>query len=82
MEGLPVERVLDTSLYKYLFLAYRVKYGEVKIKYYQAYNMIGGYFTKTLQGDKFINFREKKWNIQFGEDGSTPIYGGYPQEFI
>ena len=67
---------------RYLFLADRVKYGEVKIKLCPADDIIGNYFTKPLQGSKIRKFRGQILNIQSDGNVSTPRDGADPQECV
>ena len=56
----------------------RLKYRKVDIKYYPTEKNIGNYFTKTLQGAKFGNFKGKILNIQISDDGPFPKSGTRP----
>ena len=50
----------------YFFLDYRVKSGEVSIRYLPIDKMVVYYFTKPLNGTKFGNIRDTFLNVQDG----------------
>lgn len=48
---------------RYFFIKDRVKSGEMDIEWCPSEQMSGDYFTKSLQGDKFVEFRKKILNL-------------------
>ena len=49
---------------RYFFIKDRVQEGELSINWCPSEDMIGDYFTKPLQGQKFIKFRDLIMNNQ------------------
>ena len=55
----------DPSIYlSYIFIKDHVQAGELSINWCPSEDMIGDYFTKPLQGQKFIKFRDLIMNNQ------------------
>jgi hypothetical protein len=49
---------------RYFFITDRVNNNEVSIEYRPTDDMVADFFTKSLQGQKFVNFRNQILNIQ------------------
>jgi hypothetical protein len=49
---------------RYFFVADRVKSGEIGIEYCPTDDMVGDFFTKPLQGGKFVKFRKAVMNLK------------------
>ena len=49
---------------RYFLMKDKIDRGEVKIEYCPTDEMIGDYFTKPLQGEKFVKFREQILNFK------------------
>ena len=49
---------------RYFFVADRVKSGEIGIEYCPTDDMVGDFFTKPLQGGKFVKFRKAGMNLK------------------
>ena len=49
---------------RYFLMKDKIDRGEVKIEYCPTDEMIGDYFTKPLQGEKFVKFREQILNLK------------------
>ena len=59
------EKGKDPSIYlSDIFIKDRVQAGELSINWCPSEDMIGDYFTKPLQGQKFIKFRDLIMNNQ------------------
>ena len=49
---------------RYFFITDRIKKGELKIEYCPTDDMVADFFTKSLQGKKFIQFRKIIMNLK------------------
>ena len=49
---------------RYFFITDRIKKGELKIEYCPTDDMVADFFTKPLQGKKFIQFRKIIMNLK------------------
>ena len=49
---------------RYFFITDRIKKGDLHIEYYPTDNMVADFFTKPLQGKKFLQFRKVIMNLQ------------------
>ena len=49
---------------RYFFITYRIKKGELKIEYYPTDDMVANFFTKPLQGKKFLQYRKIIMNLR------------------
>ena len=49
---------------RYYFITDRVKNGELEIEYFPTDDMVADYFTKPLQGKKFLQFRKTIMNLK------------------
>ena len=49
---------------RYFFIADLINKGELKIEYCPTDDMVAGFFTKPLQGKKFIQFRKIIKNLK------------------
>ena len=49
---------------RYYFITDRIKNGELEIEYYPTDDMVADYFTKPLQGKKFLQFRKTIMNLK------------------
>ena len=48
---------------RYFFITDRIKKGELKIEYCPTDDMVADFFTKPLQGKKFLQFRKIIMNL-------------------
>jgi hypothetical protein len=55
---------------RYFFITDRIKCGEVGVVYCPTDDMVGDFFTKPLQGSRFVKFRNMILNITKPHDGS------------
>ena len=49
---------------RYFFITDRIKKGDLNIEYCPTNNMVADFFTKPLQGKKFLQFRKLIMNLQ------------------
>ena len=49
---------------RYFFITDRIKKGELKIEYCPTDDMVADFFTKLLQGKKFLQFRKIIMNLK------------------
>ena len=49
---------------RYFFITDRIKKGDLHIEYFPTENMVADFFTKPLQGKKFLQFRKVITNLQ------------------
>ena len=49
---------------RYYFITDRIKNGELEIEYCPTDDMVADYFTKPLQGKKFLQFRKTIMNLK------------------
>ena len=49
---------------RFFFIHDRINSGEVEVQHCPTEQMLGGFFTKPLQGNKFYKFRRKILNLQ------------------
>ena len=57
---------------RYFFVTDRIQVGDLWVEYCLMDDMIADFFTKPLQGSKFIHFRDQILNVQ-AEPDITPI---------
>ena len=64
----------------YFFITDRIKKGDLHIEYCPTDNMVANFFTKPLQGKKFLQFRKvimnlQDWNLPWAKEcvGNQPI---------
>ena len=62
-EGLPVPRGLNIWILG-ISITDRIKKGGLHVEYYPTDNMVADFFTKPLQGKKFLQFRKLIMNLQ------------------
>ena len=49
---------------RHFFITDRIEKGELKVEYCPTDKMVADFFTKPLQGQKFIDFRNEIMNIK------------------
>ena len=49
---------------RYFFITDQIKKGDLHIEYFPTDNMVADFFTKPLQGKKFLQFRKVIMNLQ------------------
>ena len=66
---------------RYFFITDRYQKGEIEIQHTSTHEMIADYFTKPLQGAKFLKFRNIIMN-EGKKDVSSPIVVNTPKECV